>query len=248
MQNINSKERAINLSDLDMDLLRNLSVLCEDSKPSEEEQNINHTIHNIIEKQAMLISNEYRNCVYAYKLKSYDYSTYIHSVRVSVLSMIIGKILGYSQSTIKELGIAGLLHDIGKRYIPVEIITKPDKLDDIEKNIVAMHPAGSVYYIRKNYNLSKNILCGVYEHHERLDGSGYPRKLIGDEISRAGRIIAIADIFEAYSSERSYHNARSFKETVAYLKSCKGLDQFIVDKFIEHIDFNTDMVYLDDEQ
>lgn len=248
MNYINNEQRAINLSDLDIDLLNSLSELCNENKISRNEKDINNKIHNIIEKQALIISTEYKNCIYAYKLKSYDYSTYIHSVRVSVLSMVIGKLLGYSQNIIKELGIAGLLHDIGKRYIPVEIITKPDKLDDIEKNIVAMHPAGSVYYIRNNYNLTKNILCGVYEHHERLDGSGYPRRLIGDEISEAGRIIAIADIFEAYSSERSYHNARSFKETVEYLKNCKGLDQFIVNKFVEHIDVEVDMVYLSDKQ
>ena len=161
---------------------------------------------------------------------------YLHSVRVAVISVCIGKILGYNRDLVNELCLAGLLHDIGKKFVPVEIILKPSKLDEIEKDIIRAHPAMSAYYLRERYKyINEDVLLGVYEHHERLDGTGYPRGLKGEEISEIGRIIAIADVLEAYSSERSYHEARSLKQTIKYLETNTGLDQYIIGQLKEHI-------------
>lgn len=227
---------------LESNMLLAYESLCRNTAKDKEEQ-LNQDIYNIIiEKTNQICMNTSVNiCVH--KLEEYDKSTYLHSVRVSILCMAIGKLMGFDKNKIMELGLAGLLHDIGKLFVPIDIITKPGRLDEIEKVLIFSHPASSAYYLRENYkNISDDIIWGVAEHHERLDGSGYPRKLRGDEISLIGRIIAIADIFEAYSSERSYHKKRSVKETVEFIQKVSGLDQEILGIFISHLNTRTGAV------
>jgi len=174
------------------------------------------------------------------KMKEYDYSTYVHVIRVAVFSILIGYVLGENEKHIIEIGAAGLLHDIGKINIPIEIINKKGKLDEIEFNIIKSHVSRSVYEIKKLYRFeSENILRGIYEHHEKVDGTGYPRHINGEEISLEGRILAIADIFEAYSSSRAYHEARTVNQTVEFMETLTGLDKEILNKFICHLNINT---------
>jgi HD-GYP domain-containing protein (c-di-GMP phosphodiesterase class II) len=224
---------------LERNMLKALNNLCRDV----DDTSVNTTIEHIVNEYAERVCIDSNINLCADTLKAYDESTYIHSVRVSILCLAIARILNYTKEAMAELGIAGLLHDIGKELVPVEIITKEDILTDIEMDIVKVHPAMSAYYLKEKYKYIDNqVLLGVYQHHERLDGSGYPRQLKGDEIGEAGRIIAIADVFEAYSSKRSYHQQRTLKETVDFIRSNKGLDQYIVEKFIQHIDFSTGTV------
>ncbi|MBD5508854.1 MAG: HD domain-containing protein [Lachnospiraceae bacterium] len=232
---------------LEKDMLLSYKLLCEkhslDDRTSVYDTN-NKVSHLMAERMKQICSNtSINNC--AYKLETYDKPTYMHSVRVAVLCMIIGKLMNFDKNNIIELGIAGLLHDIGKLLIPINIITKPGKLDEIEKILINSHSASSAYYLRENYtSISKNVIVGVVEHHERLDGTGYPRHLKGNEISLIGRIIAVADIFEAYSSNRSYHKARTITETIEFMQKLNGLDQRILNLFICHIDKNNNVIAL----
>lgn len=179
------------------------------------------------------------------KLKDYNYNTYIHSIRVGVYSIIIGFILGNNEKFLIEIGAAGLLHDIGKIGVPIEIINKKDKLDQLEFNIIQSHVSRSTYDIKKNYHFeNENIILGVYQHHERTDGSGYPRQLMGDEISIPGRILAVADVFEAYSSERSYHEARTVKQTINFMAALNGIDKKILNRFISYMNEDTGKIQI----
>lgn len=235
--------RHINTTEeLELNLLSAYESLCK-SAVGDNTKQINRDIYKIITEKVEKICEETSINICAHKLEEYDQATYLHSVRVSILCMAIGKLMGFDKGKITELGLAGLLHDIGKLFIPIEIITKPGRLDDIERIMIFSHPASSAYYLRENYsNISEDIIWGVFEHHERLDGSGYPRKLRGDEISLIGKIIAIADIFEAYSSERSYHKSRTVEETVKYIRKANGLDQEILEIFISHLNIKTGAV------
>lgn len=230
---------------LEDSLLVAYEMLCKNTTVPEnkEAKQLNGEIYNIITKKVNQICQDTSINVCAGKLQAYDNSTYLHSVRVSILCMAIGKLLEFDKNKIIELGIAGLLHDIGKLFVPIEIITKPGRLDEIERALISVHPVSSAYYLRENYNhineISEDIIWGVSEHHERLDGTGYPRHLKGDEISTIGRIIAIADIFEAYGSKRSYHKQRSIEDTIEFIQRVNGLDQEILGIFISHLNINT---------
>ena len=224
---------------LENSLISAYKSLCKNTAKDKKEQ-INQDIYKIITEKVDEICLETSINICAHKLEEYDQATYVHSVRVSILCMAIGKLLGFDKNKIIELGLAGLLHDIGKLFIPIKVITKPGRLDEIERILIFSHPASSAYYLRENYkNISEDIIWGVAEHHERLDGSGYPRKLRGHEISLIGRIIAIADLFEAYSSERSYHKRRTVGETIKFIQKVTGLDQEILEIFISHLNIKT---------
>lgn len=177
------------------------------------------------------------------KLKEYDYGTYIHSVRVGIICVAIGCIMGYEEQFIVELGAAGLLHDIGKKFLPCEVINKKEKLTQLEFIIVKYHAAMSAYYIMKKYKyFNETIVMGVYQHHERLDGSGYPRQLIKEEIGIPGRILAIADTFEAYSSNRAYHAARTINETIDFMNRLETIDKDIYKKFRRQINVEVERI------
>lgn len=230
---------------LENDMFVTYKSLCEKHKIGDKTSNIDvhDKIRKLITEKMQEISKNKQVDICSHKLEEYDKSTYIHSVRVAVLCMIIGKLLDFDKNKIIELGIAGLLHDIGKLFIPIAIITKPGRLDEIERVLINSHPASSAYYLRENYSsISEDVIWGVAEHHERIDGTGYPRHLKGDEISLIGRIIAIADVFEAYSSHRSYHKERSIAETVEFIQRVHGLDQEILSIFISHVDITNSVM------
>jgi PAS domain S-box-containing protein len=129
-----------------------------------------------------------------------------HQNRVSQLSQLIAWELGLTIGKIESISIASLIHDIGKIGIPSEILTKPGKLNDIEYSLIKNHPQIG-YDILKGVDFNYPIAKIVLQHHERLDGSGYPNKLKGEDILLEARIIAVADVVEAMSSYRPYRPA-----------------------------------------
>jgi PAS domain S-box-containing protein len=129
-----------------------------------------------------------------------------HQKRVAALSAAIGQSLGMSVSDITGLKMAALIHDVGKLQIPGEILSKPAKLMDAEFALVKTHSEAG-RSILKDADFPWDIAQMVYQHHERLDGSGYPRGLVGSEIMLEARIIAVADVVEAMSSHRPYRPA-----------------------------------------
>jgi len=126
-----------------------------------------------------------------------------HQLRVADLARAIATEMGLPQDTIDGIRMAGSIHDIGKLSIPAEILSKPGKLSDVEFSLIKEHS-------RKGYEMLKDVESPwplaeiVYQHHERMDGSGYPRNLKGDEILMEARIMAVADVVEAMASHRPY--------------------------------------------
>ena len=144
-----------------------------------------------------------------------------HSERVAHLARQLALAAGLSAATAERLHICGLVHDIGKIGIPEEILRKPGKLTSDEYEIVKTH-SDTGYTILRQMPMLSDVLPGIRHHHERWDGKGYPLGLAGDDIPLFGRIIAVADTFDAMSSDRSYRSSRSRSEVLAELQRVCG--------------------------
>jgi putative nucleotidyltransferase with HDIG domain len=140
-----------------------------------------------------------------------------HSLHVSNLSVAIGRELGLPESKINDIRIGSLLHDVGKIGISDSIINKPGNLTDDEYQLMKEHPQIG-YNIMSQVQMFKPILPAIVEHHERLDGTGYPRKLKGEQISLIGRIVAVADVFDALTTDRPYRKALSLQSALEYMR------------------------------
>jgi len=152
-----------------------------------------------------------------------------HQKRVAEIAVLIGEKLGISQDRLQGLHMAGMVHDIGKIAIPSEILTKPTALTDLERKMVQGH-VESGYQILKDVPFHWPIADMVRQHHERIDGSGYPLGLKGDEILLEAKILAVADTIEAMASHRPYRPARSLEVTLDEIKRLSGtcLDAAVV--------------------
>jgi putative nucleotidyltransferase with HDIG domain len=144
-----------------------------------------------------------------------------HSQRVSEFSVAIAEELGCSAEEIYQIRIGSLLHDMGKIGIPDEILSKPDNLEPSEYEIMKQHPVIGANIMRQIKLLHAELLA-VYDHHERLDGSGYPRGLKGDQISMFGKIVAVADVCDAMTSARPYEDALDMEEVISFLREGVG--------------------------
>ncbi len=163
-------------------------------------------------------------------MEARDVYTKGHSLRVAYYASMIGKALGLNEKEQKELYIAGLLHDIGKIGIPDNILLKPGKLSPNEYEIIKNHAEFS-YQIIKNVKRFEGIADYVRYHHERCDGSGYPKGLKGEEIPIGAKILAIADIFDAVTTTRPYRKKLSVDKALKLLSDMGGaLEQGIVEK------------------
>ncbi|GLI53076.1 HD-GYP domain-containing protein [Thermodesulfovibrio yellowstonii] len=140
-------------------------------------------------------------------LKNYDYYTYIHSVNVGVLSIGLGIQIGMDRDNLYKLGIGAMLHDIGKSQIPHEILNKQGKLNDTEYNIIKQHVLVGYEILEKQKEFPTESLPAVLQHHEKLSGRGYPFGLKAEEIKLFGRITAIADCYDALTTQRPYKSA-----------------------------------------
>ena len=147
-------------------------------------------------------------------MKSIDDSVYAHSINVALISRAIGKWLKLPQAELNELTIAGMLHDIGKAEIPSEILNKTGKLTDEEFELIKSHALKGSKLLKKA-GFNSDIQFAALQHHERSDGSGYPRGLEADEISDFASIIAIADVYDAMTSARSYRTPKCAFQVIA---------------------------------
>lgn len=179
------------------------------------------------------------------KLHTHCLYTFYHSIKVSVLSMAIGHNLEFDDNELLELGLSALLHDLGKANIPISILDKPGKLTDSEWRHMKEHSTSSLHYLEKG-GVSSAIYSGVKDHHEKFDGSGYPNSLTGKNISLFGRIIAIADVYDALTSNRVYKQEMDPEDGIKVIKASKGshFDSEIVDMFTNNIIKNTGGTYL----
>lgn len=133
-----------------------------------------------------------------------DY-TFHHSLNVAVICGTLGKWVGYTGVDLKDLILAGLLHDMGKTQIPLEILNKPGGLTVEEMDVMKKHPAYGYNMIKEIKHLPLAVMYAVLQHHERMDGGGYPLSLPGNKIHPFAKIVAIADVYDAMTSDRVYH-------------------------------------------
>lgn len=157
-----------------------------------------------------------------------------HQKKVALLAVEIAKELKLSEERIEILKFSSLIHDLGKITIPSSILSKPGKLNDIEIEMIKEHPANG-YEILRNNNFMENFSNIIKQHHERMDGSGYPGGLKGDEIIFEARIIGVADVVEAMSSHRPYRPALGIDQALKELELNSGIlyDSKIVDTCIK---------------
>lgn len=173
-------------------------------------------------------------------LEIHDEYTKNHSENVASISMKIAKALGLSEERTTQIYYAGLVHDIGKAIIPIEIINKNGKLTEGEFDIIKKHSTYGYQALIKSKDLSE-IANIVLQHHERIDGLGYPLGLRGDDIILESRILAIVDAYDAMTSDRSYRKALSHQEAVAELTRCSGtqfdahISSLAVEKVLNHL-------------
>jgi PAS domain S-box-containing protein/putative nucleotidyltransferase with HDIG domain len=157
----------------------------------------------------------------AYTIEARDPYTAGHQRRVTKLAVEIAKEMGLKKDKVDGIQMAGSLHDIGKIYIPAEILSKPGKISDVEYNIIKTHPKVGAD-ILNSIDFPWPVSDIVRQHHERMDGSGYPNGLSGDEILLEARVLAVADVIEAMASHRPYREALSLEEALEEIKKNKG--------------------------
>jgi putative nucleotidyltransferase with HDIG domain len=155
------------------------------------------------------------------RLGENDYYTFTHSVNVSLLCLGVGKTVGLKESQLYDLALGGILHDIGKSEIHNKILNKPGALTDSEYVTMKDHVKKSIEIFKTYENIPKDAYYPLAQHHERLSGKGYPFGLNGDEIHLYGKISAIADFYDAMTTNRSYQNARKPFEALEFMSQEK---------------------------
>ncbi len=148
------------------------------------------------------------------RLKTSDEYTYMHSVAVCALMVALARQLGMAEERVRDAGLAGLLHDIGKMAVPLELLNKPGKLSDGEFAEVRKHPAAGARILLDSRQVGASVLDVCLHHHEKYDGSGYPHRLVGEQISLLARMGAICDVYDAITSDRPYKKGWSPAEAV----------------------------------
>ncbi|MEP7055337.1 MAG: HD-GYP domain-containing protein [Actinomycetota bacterium] len=165
-----------------------------------------------------------------------DYYTRGHSERVSKIAERIAREAGMREDRVEIARYAGMLHDVGKMGVPTKTLQKQGKLSGPEFDEIKLHPLRG-YEMLCEIDFLREALTGVYHHHERLDGRGYPMGLEGDEIPEFARVIMVADAFDSMTSTRSYRFAKSVDEAIAELRRCQDIqfDAKVVDCLVESV-------------
>lgn len=158
------------------------------------------------------------------KLRNFDEYTYSHSINVSVLAVVYGTQLGTPRDKLRELGLAGLFHDIGKTAVPEQILNKPNKLTREEFEVMKTHPAKGRAILHRIGGLSEDILDGVLHHHERVNGKGYPNQLTDNQLGLFPKIIGMVDVYDALTSQRCYKKGMLPSKAIALMYGLRGSD------------------------
>lgn len=170
------------------------------------------------------------------RLKQFDEYTFFHSVNTSALALSVGRHLGYARAQLLQLGTGMLLHDIGKTKIPVEILNKPGRYRDDEFEIMRQHVLRGAEILSNTTGLTDMFLKPALEHHERVDGTGYPHHRSKADLSQFGLIASIVDIYDAVTSDRCYHKGKTPHDTLQllYQLGTQGhVDGALVQQFVQ---------------
>lgn len=171
------------------------------------------------------------------RLKSKDETTFVHSIAVSALMVQLSRYMKLDARTVQILGMAGLLHDIGKTRIPDEVLNKQGKLTEEELVLIRDHPALGHQILSRHADMPKMVLDITRHHHERLDGKGYPDGLPAGEISLHVRICTICDVYDAVTSVRPYKQPWSHMDAVNWMMAQQGaFDREILHEFFSSME------------
>lgn len=155
------------------------------------------------------------------RLKTRDEYTYMHSVAVCALMVSLARELGMSEAQCTEAGMGGLMHDLGKAVVPLEVLNKPDKLTDEEFALVKTHPERG-HALMQGAGWSEMVMDVCLHHHEKMDGSGYPHRLDAERISLRARMGAVCDVYDAITSDRPYKRGWDPADAIAKMSTWKG--------------------------
>ncbi|RZL38111.1 MAG: HD-GYP domain-containing protein [Rubrivivax sp.] len=170
------------------------------------------------------------------RLKDKDDYTYMHSVAVCALMVSLGRHLGLNDDQVREAGLAGLLHDVGKMLMPLEVLNKPGALTDAEFTVMRSHPERGFELLKDGAKVPASALDVCLHHHEKLDGSGYPHKLAGEQISLLSRMGAVCDVYDAITSSRPYKQAWDPAGSLQRMSQWKGhFDPSVFQAFVKSI-------------
>ncbi|MGZ8241713.1 MAG: HD-GYP domain-containing protein [Methylobacter sp.] len=169
------------------------------------------------------------------QLKNRDLYTSQHSMNVCILAIALGRQINLPEKELNNVGLCGMMHDMGKMRVPLEILNKPGKLDPHELKIMQSHPQLGWKLLMSSRGMYGGAIDVAYSHHEKLDGTGYPRKLTAEQITPYTRIVAIADMYDAITSDRVYQQGRAHLEAINIMTKLCGahLDSGLTYKFIE---------------
>lgn len=157
-------------------------------------------------------------------LKEFDQYTTTHSMNVSVLAMALAEYMGMGAKDVRAFGVAGLLHDLGKTRIPLEILTKPGKLTPDEREVMNAHPAQGARIILEAEEKLDLAAVVAYEHHIMLNGGGYPRPHYGRACHRASNLVHVCDVYDALRTNRPYRDAWEAEKILPYLEGRAGME------------------------
>lgn len=174
-------------------------------------------VDNVVEKMMDSIFRNPGALTTLSRLKSKDEYTFMHSVNVCVLMVAFCKGVGVPRETMKKVGSGALLHDIGKMQVPPDVLNKPGKLTDEEFLQMKNHVVQSKIILSATEGIYPEAIDVASQHHERYDGTGYPNKLKGDEISQFGQMASIVDVYDAITSDRVYHKGMDSSEALRKL-------------------------------
>ena len=187
----------------------------------------------LIDNLAQAVAQNRTALVALTALKEYDNYTFTHMVNVSILTMAQARALSVEGGLLREFGLAALMHDIGKVRTPIDLLHKPDKLTDREFEIVRMHVVDGAEILRRTPDMPALAPVVAFEHHLRLDGTGYPVGVTRSKLNLGTMLCSIADVYDAMRSQRAYQEAFPTDRIISVLKRNDGLqfDQHLVRRF-----------------
>jgi putative nucleotidyltransferase with HDIG domain len=171
------------------------------------------------------------------RLKTKDDYTYMHSIAVCALMIALGKQLGLTGTALKNAGLAGLLHDVGKMLIPEDVLNKPGKLTDEEFETIKQHPSKGWEILQGSAEVTEIVLDVCLHHHERVDGTGYPERISGDPLSLYARMGAVCDVYDALTSNRCYKQGWEPADTIRKMAEWRNghFDERVFQAFVKTI-------------
>ncbi|UPT36143.1 HD-GYP domain-containing protein [Pseudomonas amygdali] len=170
------------------------------------------------------------------RLKTSDEYTYMHSVAVCALMVALARRMGLPDDQVREAGVAGLMHEVGKMMIAPHVLNKPGRLTHDEFEIMKAHPELGLKILKENQPVAATVMDVCLHHHEKVDGSGYPHGLKGDQISIFARMAAVCDVYDAITSDRPYKKGWGVAHSIREMASWKGhFDDVVFQSFVKTV-------------